>query len=466
MSQRPWRGPEGGIWVPGDYSSSVSGDRPDEVERIRKRLEETNPGPPDLEWTGYFNGEEMVNGGPIPTPPGPTITEPWWPEGKPPGWDTPDGTFFPLKPLADVRSEPVSWLWPGRIPLGKITVLDGDPKLGKTTTMLDIIARVTTGRPMPDGLPGIQGNCWIMTVEDGHADTIKPRILAAGGDADRAFVEVSEDEAIYLSEHLDLIVGTIKHYELKLVMIDPFMGYLGPKSQVSSNSDQDVRTVLGPLARAVGKAGCAVVLIRHLNKSVGQNALHRGGGSVGIIGAARASLLVVRHPDADPEDPNPKRVVASNGGNLASVPASLSFRMDSVQVVDDGVVLPSIARLAWDPTPTGHTAASLLAPKRDEPRTRADAGPWLTDILMKGQADSKDVEEAAREMLGISHGTLMAARKLIGAKARKVGGEQHGRWVIYLESHDHPKDAHKPGCPGYVPPPGPQQSDLELYPDA
>lgn len=54
---------------------------------------------------------------------------------------------------ANVRTEPVEWLWYPYIPLGKLTVLQGDPGEGKSTFALNVVARITTGQPMPDGVP-------------------------------------------------------------------------------------------------------------------------------------------------------------------------------------------------------------------------------------------------------------------------------------------------------------------------
>src|SRR5262249_62197301 len=84
--------------------------------------------------------------------------------------------------LADVKETSVSWIWPGWIPRKKIPILDGDPGLGKSTLLLDIAARVSTGRAMPDGSPGEPGHVLLMSAEDSLEDTIKPRLLAAGAD--------------------------------------------------------------------------------------------------------------------------------------------------------------------------------------------------------------------------------------------------------------------------------------------
>ena len=89
--------------------------------------------------------------------------------------------------LDDVEPESVEWLWPGRIPLGKLTILDGDPDLGKSTIALDLAARVSTNGHMPDGTRGPVGDVLILSVEDGLEDTTVPRLIAV--DARKLFTE-------------------------------------------------------------------------------------------------------------------------------------------------------------------------------------------------------------------------------------------------------------------------------------
>ena len=88
----------------------------------------------------------------------------------------------PVTILSYVESQQVDWLWHRRIPLGKITILDGDPGMGKSLLSIFIAACVTTGQPMPDGVPGKQGKVILIAPEDAAEDTIKPRVEAAGGD--------------------------------------------------------------------------------------------------------------------------------------------------------------------------------------------------------------------------------------------------------------------------------------------
>src|SRR5438270_421749 len=84
--------------------------------------------------------------------------------------------------LSDIKTEQLHWLWEKRIPRGKLITLDGDPGLGKSLLTLDLAARITTGRPVPDGTPGVQGSVILIAPEDAATDTIKPRVEAAGGD--------------------------------------------------------------------------------------------------------------------------------------------------------------------------------------------------------------------------------------------------------------------------------------------
>jgi hypothetical protein len=84
--------------------------------------------------------------------------------------------------MADVEPESIDWLWPGRVARGKITMIAGDPGLGKSTVTLDMAARVSTGRPWPDA-PDVStpvGSVILLSAEDGLADTIRPRLDAAG----------------------------------------------------------------------------------------------------------------------------------------------------------------------------------------------------------------------------------------------------------------------------------------------
>lgn len=160
-----------------------------------------------------------------------------------------------------------------------------------------------------------------------------------------------------LPDDLDSIEAAVCQMDAGLVVIDPLMAFLN--GNVNSFRDQDVRSALAPLAALAERTGAAVVLVRHLNKASGGHAINRGGGSIGLIGAARSGLLVTRDPD-DPE----RRILASAKSSLGPAPPALVYRLSAA---DNGAV-----RLLWDDTST-HTAESLLAqPLDSDERTALD----------------------------------------------------------------------------------------------
>jgi hypothetical protein len=331
--------------------------------------------------------------------------------------------------LSDVEPEHVAWLWPGRIPLGKLTMTDGDPGLGKSTLILgEIAARVTTGSPWPDGQPCPQGAVVLLTAEDGLADTIRPRLDAHGADASRVFafdaVEYGPDDERPPSLALDVarIEEAVVREGALLVVVDVLMAFLG--SRTDSYRDQDVRAALSPLVKMAERTGCAVICLRHLSKSGGANALYRGGGSIGIIGAARSGLLVA----PDPED-DTRRVLAVTKCNLAAPVPALAFRLTP----DDE---RGCARIAWEGE-TAHTAADLLAIPDEEDRSAGDeAADFLRDLLAAGPVPSKKVKAAARAA-GIAERTLNRAKKRAGVVSEKAGLTEGWVWKI---ANQPPKD--------------------------
>lgn len=222
-----------------------------------------------------------------------------------------------LTKLSDVTPQPVRWLWRGYIPLGKVTIIDGDPGLGKSLISLDIAACISKQRPLPDGtladLDEPTGTV-ILSVEDDLADTLRPRLDVADADVERIVhltaIHEENGERIPTLADLDAIRTAIKTVKAKLVIIDPLMAYL--PGDANSHKDQDIRRNLAPLAKLAAETGVAVMVVRHLNKSEGKNPLYRGGGSIGIIGAARSGLIVAK----DSEDEN-RRILAVSKSNLA-----------------------------------------------------------------------------------------------------------------------------------------------------
>ncbi len=324
--------------------------------------------------------------------------------------------------IADVQAERVAWLWPGRIPLGKLTVLDGDPGIGKSTLALDVVARISRGARMADETGGgTPGTAMIFTAEDGLGDTVRPRLDALGADVSRIFAYVGvalggDSLPVTLPTHLAAIRTEALSRGARLVVIDPLMAYLS--GEVNSRIDHDMRRVLAPVANLAEDTGAAILVVRHLNKASGGSALYRGGGSIGIIGAARSGLLVARDPDSEQ-----RRVLAVVKSNLHAPVPSLSFEL--VEAANGAAII------TWAGASRFNATQLLAGTDGEERSATAEAVAFLREELASGPRPVQEVTKAARAA-GISERTLERARTQLGVRARKPGGPGFP-WVLELK---------------------------------
>ena len=341
--------------------------------------------------------------------------------------------------VADVKRERIRWLWPGRLALGKLAILDGDPGTGKSTLYCDLAARLTTGRPWPDDKdqtvrPECVGGVVIVTVEDAVADTIRPRLEEAGADLRRVNVvqtvpECDEDSGGQtkrvptIPKDLDVLEQAVKQMEARLLIIDPLFAHLGLETR--SHNDQHVRAALSPLAHFAEHLNLSVLVVRHLNKMPGGSALYRGGGSIGIIGQARLGLLLGRDPDEE------RLVLAVTKTNIAKPPASLALRVvSSAQDKDVGVVQwEGVSPLSAQDL-VARSTRSTGTPKLEEAKV------WLTEQLA-GQEPRRATEmwEGA-EAAGLAKRTVKRAQEVLGVVVERIGGlGSSGGWYWALPEH-------------------------------
>jgi hypothetical protein len=329
--------------------------------------------------------------------------------------------------LGDVKSERVSWLTPGFLPLGKFVIIEGDPGQGKSTLSLEIAARITTGESVLGGARHDPRNVVLVTYEDGLADTVRPRIDALGGDADRVIVfrgiakdEEGTERPPTFPDDIRHLRDLVEEYDAALVIVDP----LGAALSVSTDSHNDASTrrVVSQLARLAEDTGACVLGVRHLTKAAASNAVRAGGGSIAFIGQARVALLVSEHPDdgAKPQHER-RRVLATVKNNLAPHPASRMFELLQPEGHEH-------ARLRWlgetslsaDDLNAAHAAAA--PEERDAATERAD---WLREVLSAGPVEGKELYTLAREA-HYPERTLRHTARAIGVRIRREGiGRSH-----------------------------------------
>lgn len=303
--------------------------------------------------------------------------------------------------------------------MGKLVTLDGDPGLGKSSVTLDLAARVSSGLPLPGGEEFGPAGVVLLSIEDGLADTVRPRLEAAGANLTRVLsletVSDRDQRLPGIPDDVPSIESAIYRVDAKLVVIDPLMAFLSP--EINSHRDQDVRRALAPLTLLAERTGAAFVLVRHLNKADGRSPLYRGGGSIGFIAAARAGLLM----GVDPTDSS-LRVLAASKSNLSRKAPSLSFRIVEVP--------GGSTRVEW----LGESAVGAEDLLGDPPSRRVsgaleDAKGILGALLANGPIEAKKAQEECLSA-GIAPRTLDRAKQELGVRCRKTGFGQGWVWSL------------------------------------
>lgn len=327
-----------------------------------------------------------------------------------------------VRKLSDIQLEKVDWIWPNFLPDRKITIVDGMPGVGKSTLTSEIAARITTGAAFPNGDSRKPRDVVFIAVEDGVADTIKPRVAAAGGNEEHAhFIHIEQEGNEItpdLERHLDCIRVAIKEIgNVGLLIIDPIMALLG--TSVDSYRDQDVRKVTTPLARLAEELNLAVLIVRHPNKGSTNNALLRGGGSMAFIGSARVGWVIGKHPD------NPEiRVLAISKSNIGTMDESLEFQLSNDETYN-------CARIEWLGS-SKLTADNLYEDQNSEEKSLTDeAMEWLTEFLAEGGMDHPTIKREAAKY-GITDKSLRRAREKLKIETKRQGqGTSHtSLWVL------------------------------------
>jgi hypothetical protein len=247
-----------------------------------------------------------------------------------------------LECYASIVPKPLRWLWRGRIPAGKVSLLVGDPDLGKSLITVDIAARIATGTPFPDGAPCELGSAITLSAEDDPEDTIRPRLDAAGANVSRVHclrgVRVvlrdgtQTERGFSLEADIVALEDAVKRTpDVRLIVIDPISAYLG---NTDSHNNAQVRGLLAPLADLAARTGVAILGVTHLRKS-GGSAIHRIAESLAFSAAPRAVWVVAQDPDDER-----RRLMLRVKGNLSADPGGLAYRIEAA----DG-----IPHIVWEP---------------------------------------------------------------------------------------------------------------------
>lgn len=328
---------------------------------------------------------------------------------------------------ADLQPQPVRWLWRDWLALGKLHILAGAPGQGKTTIALAFAATVTSGGRWPDGSRCEPGNVLVWSGEDDPADTLKPRLLAAGADEKRVyFISGSrvngEVEAFDPARDMAALQAQAERIgNVRLIIVDPVVSAVTG----DSHKNTETRRALQPLVDLAASIGAALVGITHFSKGgQGSDPTQRVVGSVAFTAVARVVLVAAKVKSEEGED---RRILARSKSNIGPDEGGFEYRLEQSEP------LPGIhaSYVAWGASVEG-TARELLSDPNEQADEYASAKDEAADFLRQVLGDDvvpmKSVEAEAKEA-GIAWRTVRRAADALGVRSRKGEG---GKWYWNL----------------------------------
>ena len=279
----------------------------------------------------------------------------------------------------------------------------------------------------------VPGSVVIVTCEDGIGDTIRPRLEEAGADLTRCRVVQTvpvpdqkgekKERVPIIPEDIPSIEKAVRQMGACLLIIDPLFAHLSSKT--NSFRDQDIRAALTPLVQMGEKLGVAILVIRHLNKSVGGPAMYRGGGSIGVTGQARFAFLLGRNPEDEDA-----LVLALLKANIAKRNPSLALRV--VSSTND----PSVGVIKWEGESTFKAQELVSAPATTRTTKVDEAAGWLEDQLDDGEWHLATAVWKRSDEAGLTETTVRRAKKKLRVEVKQLPPGPKNPWYWRLPNNE------------------------------
>ncbi len=331
--------------------------------------------------------------------------------------------------MDSITMQPIEWLWPERIACGKISIIAGNPGLGKSQITTALAAVVTTGGRWPDGSECTkQGSVIFLSAEDDPADTIKPRLIAAGADVKRcsllnASIKEGTDRkqrirGFDLSKDVQRLSSVLRqHDDVRLLVIDPISAYLG---KTDSHNNAEIRGALEPLSKMASEHNVAIVLLTHLNKSTHQEPIERIIGSIGLIAAARAGYIVLK--DKKREE---RRYFLPVKNNIGVDNTGFAYCVEGKDLGNN----INTSFVKWESDLVD--AHEILNPSEEvKPTATNGASAFLQEQLSGGAKPANEIFELG-ESLKFSKSTLQRAANRLLVVRRKMGFDHGWYWALF-----------------------------------
>jgi len=325
--------------------------------------------------------------------------------------------------LREVEEKNIDWLWYGRLALGELTILEGDPGLGKSYFMQVVARHICDGIDLPDMRKDdllAEARVAYFDIENDPGAVTKRRLSDNDIMNQQNFFPEEMAFSIDDPDALDGVEDAIERLRPKLVVFDTLNNYIGSADIHKSSEAQQAMMWFRDVAR---RFHCAVVVLRHLTKGGKDKALYRGQGSIAFAGAARIIMTIGQHPD-DAE----QRVCAVTKMNLARLPKALAFRIDALP---DSRERKDRSRFEFTGV-VDYTAEDILSSNKPDnsgsEKEQEAAEAFLLEVLDEGQIEARKIEIMA-EKRGIAKRTLQRAADALSVEKIKKGfGKKAASW--------------------------------------
>lgn len=316
--------------------------------------------------------------------------------------------------LDEIKTKSVDWLWKPYIPLGYITIVVGDPGVGKSYLLVDLCSRITNGQAFPfneeNDEKTIQGKIIFQNGEDGIEDTVKERFETCNANLKNVYIINEIENPIFSLEDLDRFENALKQIRPKLIIIDPVQRYIG---NISMNSANEVRNILAPIGNLALKYNCSIILVMHETKSKNTGTLYRALGSIDFVGIARSMLTLSINDDGT-------RCISHTKSTKGKKGDSISFN-----ITEKGIIyLNKVEQI--------ENNIDSLAP-------REEAKDFIVNILKEnnGLYSAQKITDLAKEK-GISPATLARAKKEL--RVESIQNNAKWYWQLTFEQADAQED--------------------------
>jgi len=342
------------------------------------------------------------------------------------------GSFPMYRKISDIEPKPINWLWEDYMAKGAITLITGEPELGKSQITLNMSAIVTTGGIWPDNRKTQckVGNVILISAEDSLEHTIRTRLEANSANMDKIYHldgigdYYSGNKLFNLKSNLNELETMINDIKgVSMIVIDPLSAFI---AGVDSYKNTDVRSMLAPLSKLAEKYDIAIVGVEHPPKSSNGKAINQVGGSKAFIAAARSAYLVSK----DPQDEK-RSLFLRIKNNLTSHSVGISFRLEEV-------ILPTgeISKVVWGDEPVKITADEVLAyyNQTEFQHNKESRKKWLQEELADGPKNAAEVEKKALNQ-GMTEKQLRTTKEYAGVSSDKTDFD--GGWDLSLPNPNH-----------------------------